>query len=239
VFGVAFGNLFVGVPYGFDGDLRFHSTITLLSLLNPFALLVGLVSLAMVLLHGATWLNHKATGPVAMRARGVMPYAALAYALLFAAAGFWLIGLDGLRITMGGDGNGPSNPLLKTAAMVPGAWLFNFYSQPVLWLLPVAALVAAGSAVALRSRPLTAFVASACVPLFTIATAGAALFPFLLPSSSEPGMSLTVWDASSSKLTLAIMLGAVVIFLPLILAYTGWVYRVLRGPVTAEHLDSY
>ncbi len=69
------------------------------------------------------------------------------------------------------------------------------------------------------------------MPAGTIATAGAALFPFLLPSSSDPNASLTVWDASSSKLTLAIMLGAVAIFLPIILAYTGFVYRVMRGPV--------
>ncbi len=79
-----------------------------------------------------------------------------------------------------------------------------------------------------------ALLASACVPLFTIASAGAALFPFLLPSSSEPGMSLTVWDASSSKLTLAIMLGAVAVFLPIVIAYTGWAYRVMRGPVADD-----
>ncbi len=238
VFGVAFGNLFAGVPFGFDADLRFHSTISLLSLLNPFALLVGLVSLSMIVLHGASWLNYKTTGAVAARAGRAMPYAAAVYAILFAAAGFWLIGLDGTRITMMGDMNGPSNPLLKSAATVPGAWLFNFYSHPLLWLVPVAALASAWAAVLLRKRPLAAFLASACVPLLTITTAGAALFPFLLPSSSEPGMSLTVWDASSSKLTLAIMLGAVAIFLPIILAYTGWVYRVLRGPVTAEDIAS-
>src|SRR6185503_3652438 len=69
VFGVAFGNLFVGLPFGFDADLRFHSAITLLSLLNPFALLVGLVSLSMIVLHGAAWLSYKATGAVAARAR--------------------------------------------------------------------------------------------------------------------------------------------------------------------------
>jgi cytochrome d ubiquinol oxidase subunit II len=234
VFGVAFGNLFKGVPFGFDPDLRFHSEISLLSLLNPFALLVGLVSLAMIVLHGAAWLNHKTTGAVAARARHAMPYAAAAYAILFAAAGFWLIGLDGARITMMGDVNGPSNPLLKSAAIVPGAWLFNSYSHPALWLVPLAAFASAWGAVLLRARPLAAFLSSALVPLFTITTAGAALFPFLLPSSSEPGMSLTVWDASSSKLTLAVMLGAVAIFLPVVIAYTGWVYRVLRGPVSAE-----
>ena len=86
-------------------------------------------------------------------------------------------------------------------------------------------------AAVLRARPSIAFVASALVPIGTIATAGVALFPFLLPSSSNPGASLTVWDASSSKLTLAIMLGAVMVFLPIVLAYTAWAYRVLRGPV--------
>ena len=59
VFGVAFGNLFQGVPFGFDSDLRFHSQITLTLLLNPFALVVGLVSLSMIVLHGAAWLNYK------------------------------------------------------------------------------------------------------------------------------------------------------------------------------------
>src|SRR5579863_2625988 len=64
VFGVAFGNLFLGVPFGFDGDLRFHSTISLISLLRPFPLLVGLVSLSMIVLHGAAWLNMKTDGVV-------------------------------------------------------------------------------------------------------------------------------------------------------------------------------
>ena len=62
VFGVAFGNLFEGVPFGFDADLRMQSDISLWSLLNPFALLCGLVSLAMILMHGAAWLNYKTRG---------------------------------------------------------------------------------------------------------------------------------------------------------------------------------
>jgi cytochrome d oxidase subunit CydB len=71
-----------------------------------------------------------------------------------------------------------------------------------------------------------------------IATAGLSIFPFLLPSSLEPRASLTVWDASSSHLTLEIMLFATAVFLPLILLYTAWVYRVLRGPITAAFVDS-
>ncbi len=129
---------------------------------------------------------------------------------------------------------GPSNPLLKRVAFVPGGWLENFWAHPALWLLPVGAFVGAGLAILLRRRPSPRSSRARWWPVCTIATAGVSLFPFLLPSSSQPDMSLTVWDASSSRLTLAVMLGAVCVFLPLVIAYTGWVYRVLRGPVSAE-----
>jgi cytochrome d ubiquinol oxidase subunit II len=236
VFGVAFGNLFEGVPFGFDGDLRMHSTITLFSLLNPFALLVGLVSLSMIVLHGAIWLNLKTEGAVKARAHAIIPYAALVYAILFALAGFWLSHLQGFQIAGQMTHDGPSNPLYKTVALVPGGWFANVALYPALWLTVAVAYLGALGAVLLRARPGLAFISSALVPLGTIATAGMALFPFLLPSSSEPNDSLTVWDASSSRLTLAIMLAAVVIFLPIVLAYTAWVYRVMRGPVRAEDI---
>ncbi len=82
-----------------------------------------------------------------------------------------------------------------------------------------------------------AFLASGIAIVGVISTAGLSLFPFLLPSSLDPNASLTVWDASSSQLTLMIMLVATVIFLPIVLAYTAWVYRVLRGRVTAASIE--
>jgi cytochrome d ubiquinol oxidase subunit II len=236
VFGVAFGNLFEGVPFSFDGDLRMHSTITLLSLLNPFALLVGLVSLCMLVLHGAVWLNLKTDGAVKARARAVIPYAASTFAILFAAAGLWLSRLDGLQIVGQVAHDGPSNPLNKTVTLVAGGWLVNVADHPALWLTVTIAYLGALGAFLLRTRPALAFISSALVPLGTITTAGAALFPFLMPSSSNPNDSLTIWDASSSMLTLAIMLGSVAIFLPIVLAYTAWVYRVMRGPVKASDI---
>ncbi len=238
VFGVAFGNLFVGVPFGFDGDLRLHESITLFSLLNPFALLAGLVSVAMLTLHGATWLSLKADGAPGARARAIVPYAAAAFFVLFTVAGVWVLQLEGFRITSAIAADGPSNPLLKTVARAAGGWWENYTLHPWFWLAPLAAYVGALVAVVARKRPLLAWIASALVPLGVIATAGLSLFPFLLPSSSRPDMSLTVWDASSSKLTLAIMLGCVVIFLPIVIAYTGWAYRVMRGPVKGESIMS-
>ena len=238
VFGVAFGNLFVGVPFGFDGDLRLHESITLFSLLNPFALLAGLVSVAMLTLHGAAWLSLKADGAPGARARAIVPYAAAVFFVLFTVAGLWVSYLEGFRITSAFAAEGPSNPLLKTVARVAGGWWQNYTLHPLFWLAPLAAYLGALIAVVTRKRPLLAWIASALVPLGVIATAGLSLFPFLLPSSSNPDMSLTVWDASSSKLTLEIMLVCTVIFLPIILAYTGWAYRVMRGPVKGESITN-
>jgi len=232
VFGVAFGNLFEGVPYGFDADLRMHSQITLFGLLNPFALLCGLVSLSMIVFHGASWLNYKASGNVKTRARKAMLYAAIAYIAAFTLAGVWLGQIDGYQIVGQMAHDGPSNPLLKMVVRIPHGWYANVTAHPWLLLTLFAAYGGAVIAVLLRRHAGYAMLASALVPAGTIATAGAALFPFLMPSSSNPGASLTVWDASSSSLTLAIMLGCVVIFLPIILTYTTFVYRVLRGPVT-------
>jgi cytochrome d ubiquinol oxidase subunit II len=236
VFGVAFGNLFLGVPFSFDETLRMRSQITLLGLLNPFSLLVGLVSLAMIVLHGASWLNYKTRGRVQDRARAAMPWLAGAFVIAFALAGLWLAQKSGYRIAGAMAHDGPSNPLLKHVAR--GSWLRNYHAMPLLWLAPICAFAGAGLAILLRARPLPAFFCTGLAVAATIATAGAALFPFLLPSSTVPDASLTVWDASSSRLTLAVMLGATALTLPVVVLYTGWVYRVLRGPVSEESLET-
>jgi cytochrome d ubiquinol oxidase subunit II len=96
---------------------------------------------------------------------------------------------------------------------------------------------AATIALTARRKVFRAFAASAATSRDD-PSAGLALFPFLLPSSLDPGSGLTIWDASSSKTTLGLMLFVVVVFLPIVLAYTGWVYRVLRGRVSLEHIRS-
>jgi cytochrome d ubiquinol oxidase subunit II len=236
VFGVAFGNLFEGVPFGFDDDLRMHSDITLIGLLNPFALLVGLVSLAMMVLRGACWLNLKTVEPISRRAQSIVPLAGSAFIVLFALAGFWVSRMPAFAITSPVDPDALANPLGKMVSHT-GSWFANYNAHAALWILPMLALAGAFCAALLRRWPALALYASAATPAASIATAGAALFPFLMPSSSHPDASLTVWDASSSKLTLGIMLAAAVVFVPLIVAYMTWAYYVLRGPVTAEQIE--
>ena len=241
VFGVAFGNLLQGVPFRIDSDLRvLYEGGGLFELLNPFGLLCGLVSLAMLSTHGAVYLTVKAEGPVKERAAAFVRIGALATVALFVIAGFWVaFVLSGYAITGAVSSNGPSNPLLKTVALVRGQWLQNYGTYG--WMLLAPALGIAGPLLTIwltaGKRSGLAFVTSAAGILGIIATAGVSMFPFLMPSSIMPAASLTVWDATSSQLTLFVMLLATLIFLPIVLAYTGFVFRVLKGPVTAKQIE--
>lgn len=238
LFGVAFGNLFLGLPFHFDALERPFYTGGFLGLLRPFALLAGLVSLAMLVLHGSVYAAMKVAPPMAARAARVARAAGFVYALGFIGAGVWVAGLPGARIIAGANPLGPSDPLAQTVVRVHGAWLQNFQAQALLWLVPAVAVAAALiAALTAARRPGLAFIASTLTQAGTLLTAGIALFPFLMPSSTHPSESLTVWDASSSARTLGIMLIAVIVFLPIVLAYTTWVYRVLRGRITVPGPD--
>jgi len=240
IMGVAVGNVLLGVPYHFDDTQRVFYTGNLLGLLTPFALLAGLVSVAMLVSHGAAMLVLKTSGPVAERSAKIGSIAAIASFVLFALAGAWVaFGLPGYQITSQVITDGASNPLLKTAEFSQaGGWLHNYSTMPATILAPVVGLLGAlASAVLLRKRRGgLAFIASGASIAGIIFTVGFAIFPFLLPSSTSPGSSLTLWDASSSHLTLWVMLLATVIFLPIIIAYTTWVYRVLKGKTTLEEM---
>jgi cytochrome d ubiquinol oxidase subunit II len=235
--GVAFGNLFLGLPFHYDELHRPVYTGTFFGLLRPFALLAGLVSLSMLVMHGAAYANLKVGPPMARRAVVLGRAAAIVFVLGFVMAGLWLAnGIAGHQIVPPVDRFADSNPLGKHVMLSAGAWLTNYRNQPLLWLVPVWTLVAAGLTWDLlrRAHAGAAFFASCLVQAGTILTAGAALFPFLMPSSSHPDHGLTVWDASSSARTLSLMLVLVIIFLPIVLAYTAWVFHVLRGRITLE-----
>jgi len=241
IFGVAFGNLLQGVPFHLDEDLRPIYEGGFFGLLKPFALLCGLASVAMLVMHGGSWIALKTDGAVAARGRRAAMIAAAALIVLFALAGLWVSHhLPGYAITGALDHGGASNPLAKTAATEIGAWMRNYDIHRGLLAAPVLGFAGALGALLLLAAnlPRTAFLASAASVAGVVATAGISMFPFLLPSSSDPRSSLTVWDASSSRLTLWIMLIVTVIFLPIILCYTSWAMRVMRGKVTLAHVES-
>jgi cytochrome d ubiquinol oxidase subunit II len=240
VFGVALGNVLQGVPFRFDADLRSTYEGSFWALFNPFALLCGLVSVSMLTLHGAVWLSGKTRDEIQARAQRVALFAGFVTAILFALGGLWAHGLNGYAVQSTIDPNGPSNPLAKQVVREAGALFTNYGLRPSTILAPVIGLVGVLLAGLLarsgRLLPL-AWVLSALGIAGIICTAGFSLFPLLLPSSVDPNSSLMIWDSSSSKLTLGVMTAVTGLLLPIIIAYTSWVYRVLRGPVTLEHIS--
>ncbi len=237
IFGVAVGNVLQGVPFRFSDELRIFYDGSFFALLNPYALLCGLLAVAMFVTHGAAWLVVKTTGVINKRARRFGTGAALASMVLFAlgGVGLWLF-VDGYTITSAVNPTGPSNPLWKTVALEPRAWFANYTAYPWMMLAPALGFLGAMGALIgfSTAREMPVLLASKISIFGIISTVGLSMFPFILPSSADPRASLTVWDASSSHLTLFIMLVSTIIFLPIILAYTAWVYKVLWGKVDSS-----
>jgi cytochrome d ubiquinol oxidase subunit II len=242
VFGVAFGNLFLGLPFHFSDELRPIYTGGFFALLNPFALLVGLASLSLLVMHGGAFLQVRTAGVIQQRARLATQATAIAFVISFALAGIWIaLGIDGYRIFAMPDPNSSFPPVVKQVLAETGGWLRNYAKDPRLYAAPAAGFAGALLAILFtRMRSAwPAFVSSSVAVVGVLLTAGIALFPFIMPSSTRPDHSLTLYDAASSHLTLAWMFWAVVLLLPIVIAYTGWVYRVLRGKITEQQIEQH
>ncbi len=240
IFGVAVGNVLQGVPFRFNDDLQIFYDGTFFGLLNPFALLCGVISLTMLIMHGSAWLVLKTTGVVQARARAYGSVAALLTSVLYVVAGviswYWV---SGYKITSAVVTGGPSNPLRKAVELDHGAWFANYMNYPVLLIAPALGILGPLLLFVLfRSKREVAPLLIGKLSIFgIISSVGVSMFPFILPSSADPRSSLTVWDASSSHMTLFIMLVVTLIFLPLIIAYTSWVYKVLWGKVEQRDIE--
>lgn len=243
LFGVAFGNLFLGIPFHFDDSMRLVSDASspimgFLSLLSPFALLCGLVSSCMITAHGGIYLTLRTEGQMQERARKYAAIFSTLTIILFMLAGFYVAHLNGF-IATNLDPNGASDPLMKTVTVAHGAWLNNYANYPFTAAMPIFAFT--GLFLSLLSnfalkKSGVAFIFSGIGMAFIILTAGVSMFPFILPSSSNYASSLTLWDATSSQYTLLLMLVAALIFTPIILIYTSWVYKIMRGKLTTAKI---
>lgn len=206
LFGVAIGNVLRGLPLDAEGEFAG----TFLGLLNPFALAVGLLSLAMFAMHGAAWLTLKTDGPLRERARKAARGAWWAFVVLWMAVAL----------------------LSRSAA--PHLWAA--YAQPAAWLAPAVGLAAtlAFPAALARPRPAATFALSALCIAALIAVMGQGLYPYLVPALGALPAGLTIYNSSSSALTLRTMLAIALLGMPLVLGYTIFIYRSFRGPVVLD-----
>lgn len=241
VFGVAFGNLLLGVPFHLDEYLRLYYTGNLFQLLNPFGLLAGIVSLTMLITQGATYLQMRTTGELHLRTRQASQISALVMMVCFLIAGIWLVkGIDGYVVTSVINTAAESNPLRKTVAHQAGAWLLNFKHTPALWIIPALGVILPLLTVLLSkfNKGAWAFLSSSLTIACVILTAGVTMFPFVMPSSTTPDASLTMWDATSSPLTLKVMTVVACIFVPIVLIYTSWAYYKMFGRLDKKFIEN-
>lgn len=240
VFGVAFGNLFLGVNYSFDQFMRLTNGTSFFDLLSPFGIFCGVFSLLMIVNHAAIYIVNKTEGKLEERAKRIVNILPVLLAAMYFVGGMWLHDLQGYEITSIIDYNAASDPTMKEVVIKEGAWMKKYYNYPILYVVPVLAVLSmliASFLVRYKKSQLSAFFLNGFSIFCIIANTGIALFPFLLPSKSYPNHSLTVWDGSSSESTLFIMLIAALIFIPIVVSYVSWVYRVIRGKVTTDYVQ--
>lgn len=240
IFGVLVGNILLGLPFYFDNDLRIYYSGTVADLFTPFALWCGVTSLMMLVMHGGIYLAAKTEAPVRERAIFWSRLAGCLLIVFFAGGGYWIAhAVTGYRVLDGVNPSGYSNPMHKHVVPMLGGWLANYALYPASKVMPVMGFVGAMLAIlsAGWGNSRIAFICSSLSIIGVIGTVGVSMFPFILPSSTNLTSSLLVWDASSSQLTLLLMLFAVVIFLPIVLIYTAWVYRVMSGKVTRQSIE--
>lgn len=245
VFGVAFGNLLQGVPFGFDSLMRVTYTGSFFALFSPFALLAGVISVCMMLMHGATWLVLRTDADVAQRSANIGRIVAVVLAFAFALAGVMVWqSIDGYVVVSTIDTMAEAQPTTKVVSTAAGAWLHNFIAMPLLWLIPITGVVMPLCVAFLltvknkkTSIKVLGLLASSLSIMSIILTAGIAMFPFVMPSSSQPNHSLLMWDTVSSETTLGLMLVVVTVFTPIIIGYTFWCYKKMWRTVTIAEIE--
>ena len=239
LFGVLVGNLIRGLPFHLDADLRPIYDGSFWELLAPFPLLCGFIGVLLTTVHGGIFLSWRTEG--LLRDRSVSAVKILAPVLILAIVigGYWVLsGYDRPEIAQFKGTSAASNPMNKTIAEQNVAWTLNFVHYPLLWLAPIMALLGMSLAWMTVGRGQQgggiAFLFSSVGIFGLLLTVGFALFPFLLISTRDPRSSLTVWDATSSHSVLLIAFWITVLFLPIVLAYTRWVYKVMWGAVNEK-----
>ncbi|NOH32328.1 cytochrome d ubiquinol oxidase subunit II [Vibrio chagasii] len=239
IFGVAFGNLLQGVPFDLNDLMMTQYHGTFFALLNPFALLCGVLALMLFVTQGATWLQMKTTEALHARARNVAQITGLISIVLFVIGGFWVQSIEGYVITSTIDTFADSNPLNKEVSLQVGAWMTNFETYPAMWAAPILGVVMPLFAVIASrlERGGFAFLFSSLSNAGVILTAGFAMFPFVMPSSLNPDHSLTMWDSTASELTLGLMTAVAAVMVPVILGYTTWTYYKMFGRLDKKHIE--
>ena len=243
VFGVALGNCFLGMPFHFDQNTyRDFWSGNFWDLLSPYALLSGVVSVLMVLMHGSVYLQRRTEGHLRKLALKVHIITAILLLIGFTTSGLLLMyKIVGYKL-ISSAAIPTIEPLKNVVQTGVGYWIKSFDMYPWKYFPPIIAYAGILESLwaAYYGWVTTAFWASCFAVGGIVATAGASLFPFLMPSSTNPDQSLTVWNATSSQYALNVMLYVGVVLLFIILGYKIFAYNTIWGKkrtLTAEDIE--
>lgn len=233
IFGAAFGNVMQGIAFHFTWDGQYYLDQSFIwYVLNPFAILCGLMSVALSLHQGSAMLLIRTEAPIAERAARIGSMGGWIAAVLFVIGGIWVWQMNSFAFIGPVDPGMAATPLGGPAVVRQvGAWLGNFETYPGLWAIPAVGLLSmiVGPLALRGGHGVIAWWLAALAWVATIFTVGVAMFPFLMPSTTAPSQSLTVWNSTGSAYNLTWMLVFAAIFVPAIIIYTGWAFRVMTG----------
>ncbi|OAI11204.1 cytochrome d ubiquinol oxidase subunit II [Methylomonas lenta] len=224
--GLLAGNMLKGIPFHLDSDMRILFLGDFAGLFNLFSILAAACSVALLALHGAVFIQLKTNGELQQNAKALTLQAGVAFLLLFATAGLWIMHLEGYHIDSDILPDAASNPLAKFVKRGEGLWLDNYEHLPLLWALPVLAFMGGLAAILFAKWDKTYFamIASSLCVSMVVLTFGVSMFPFLLPSNISLNSSMTIWDSSASHMTLQSLLWLAVFALPMMVISTRWVF---------------
>ena len=238
--GAIIANLFLGVPFYYDNTLLPHTqTFFFSSLLNPYTFLLSISGASLLLLQGTLFLQSKTTEILQNRAKKIAKMLSLAFLITFPIAWYWTLYLiPGFSIVSIPALNTAITPLAKTCIKAAGLWQTHYQTYPLGYFIPFTVILMVGFAwlFSTLKRPKLALCFNSFAIAASLATLSFTLFPFILPSSISPSHSLTLWDAAASHRTLLWMLAVSVLLVPIILSYTLWAFRVMRGPITTDSI---
>jgi len=241
IFGIAIGNLLEGLRFSFDEFMVIKNQVEFFGLLSPFALLCGILGISLISTQGASFLMMKTEEDIFNRSRKIamiMPFLTI---VSFLIGGYLLKSMGGYQITSIAGTELDSNPFNKVVLYQEGGWLLNYTKFPWIIAAPCIGVISCLLVVivSLMRNAKYTFIFSSISIISIMSTVGLSMFPFIVPSIMDYNSSLTVWDASSSYKALAVMLGTVVVFMPIVIFYVSFVYKVMFGKVTGDDIKKH
>lgn len=224
--GLLAGNMLKGLPFHLDSDMRILFLGDFAGLFNLFSILVAANAVTLLVLHGSVFLQLKSSGELQQQAKAMVVRAGVAFLLLFAVTGLWIMHLEGYHIDSDILPDAASNPLAKFVKRGEGLWLDNYEHLPLLWALPGLAFTGGLVTVLLAkwNQNYPAMIASSLCVGMVVLTFGVSMFPFLLPSNISLNSSMTIWDSSAGFVTLQSLLWVAVFAMPMMMISTRWVF---------------